>query len=890
MSEPYKVTKDLTAHIPGGDPKLFNFVGPRSRRWAKAKAKEKRDAELDKPEDAQEVSAKMGVAKVAGQEGGAAEPWNWEPWTMMGRMGYDEEAMTPESGAYDPLTARRLLPHTEQAQGDPAYFQALVYATQIANKASEEYLNTAGNPEDGWLSRTYKSFLSPEAEAFSPERIAQGHEDVKGRVVNEVLTKLIEDGVPEDVAARRAQQAAEAVVGTRQQFQERLSARTATGGEVGGMSAGSLAPMAYIGAAPLGVALKGLEMVKSPAWRMQFGDPKDPRTQAATDLEEAKFKGKLTGDVDRGDVGTGVGDVLAAPFTTFGINPWAPNWGSYDQGVTQMATGLEKLRTLGTVQNRLGLEKAMDTNRRQEALRAGRIGQRSIADSGWTPDSFDAAKARWAEANSGGSPAARRALQEYQYSAKDPSYRNLMTLDFGGMPAQESARTGLSQLMTPSRWGGAIKDYFTGGDTTHDMMMKGKDWGYEDPGTGRFKPYQDMAAAMAKGDYDLARDDISGVQLAGDEGELSWMNPARYLGWKNKETTGPITYGQLKEQNLGKMRAMEYGQLSAGDVDAIEQHVGQDPRARAALDLDRRKTLWAKNRASGNRTVEALSANLSTPAVYAPPAPSSPTKPVATQPLPPPAAGAPVEKVAAEPADPQEFPQPEHFQEWYKKYQAGQPLGVPRFPDWRRYQTKLRGKMRQDILGAAQDPDSPENAYGQGLRERWSKSGPGRYADNYYAPVGGLFSQSDRTFLDPVLRKHRARLEEGDWKPGMMVEPLINKHQMGWTSPLGRLGEFFGYQDTPEKQMRTFTQQIIKSPKYLKLRSDLSSGLLSLRDFLYQTRGVPVLRYDPELAKAVTTSRRAAAGVTGGRVADFFNLAETPVDNEMSALNKATTL
>ena len=867
----------------GAHDKLFNFTGPRSRQWAK-----KRDAprgltalipgnkkvavatplgtpagpapaEVLQPAPAQlplpapvvatapPIPAAQGpdskkIAEAFWKHSADPEdlsaPWNRDPHTLLADQGYGPESMTPSTGFGDAQRYQRLMPYMERLKGNPQALEAFVLANGINQDYVKKYLESSGSPQDTSWWNNFR--LNPLRDTLDEKNLAAGYNAALGKAINETTAQLVAQGIPESMAAILGERMARQAVGSPEDFARSVAARTS---EVGGMGPGSLAQWLWFGGAPLAMAAKGLEVANGDSVLAAAGDPEaQQRLQLITE-------GRLQRDAAQNTFGSGLGDVIGGAFSGgFG------GQGSWDQGTAQMAAGVEKLRTMGTAQNRINLENLRKRNEATRTIEAARIGGTPTLAQGYgRAQDYENAKERFAEKTLKLDPGAREAWTQFQQANEAP-YRNYATLDpiFGETSAVQSGR--LSRRWSPSQLGNVIKDWLTGGDTSHEHMMKGEDSYFDEPGAGRYEPYRKAVKNFQKGNYDIRNTDISGMQLSDPGKEYGVYNPLGLFGLRKGQRAGAMDPADFRKQWDAKQGDMlDKGMLSAKDISATRANMNQGQIK--ALDWERRvRDNWAKNRGRGD---SAMSFGENSWA-----------------------------KTSAENWVKTAVP------EWYRPYEDKETARSGySLEDFYQYQNELRKRMFLDktrgrTTGSGMSAE--EEDYGQGLWERWNKYDTGRHAKNYYAPFGGLFSQRDRRALDPVLRDQRKAVLGGNWRPGMQIEPLIEGSGIGLTNWLGPLGARLGLTQDAGSRKSELGKAQVRSSEYKKLEADLASGKLSLRDFFYQIRGTPALEYSPTYSDSLHKGLVSGARNQMRQFSELIRDADTQLDSEAPPYAVAT--
>jgi hypothetical protein len=768
---------------------------------------------------------------------------NWDPWTTMAELGYPQEAMTEEAGTTDPGTYTRLMPLLERYRDNPAVQQMLLRANQLANESTKGYLEHGGHPEDPNLftMQRLRQFLSPAGTVLDPRNMQQGYEAAVQGTANTIYSQLVQEGADPAEALSQAQSAARRVVGAPEDFQKRLAdAAINRPGSVGGLSLGDIKGFTWLGGAPLGLAAALTEGLGSKSFGALRGNQEDQQA-----LQDA-MQSRLERDALNNDFGYGLKNVLwDAPVS--GI------FGSMDTGTSEMGAGLEKLRTLGTAQNRLLAERHADRARKRRSYEQAQAAGAPPLDPTSYGSAVSAAKERWARRDL---PKDMDAWDRAEQAATDP-YRNLATFDplTGEMSAFESGRA--SRKWHPGEWGGMLRDWLTGSDTSHDFMMRGQDTAFDDPGYGRYDRYQAMTRAAERGKgqgINTLHANLRHLPIAEAGEEFGQWDPRRLLGWRSGARSGADPTKVLENWQKGSGRDIASGMLSARDVTRHMQNIGDNPMMRKALESSVDK--WYENRGLGDDTVRWLDS-------YVPPRqPAQPEKKTgAARDLMLPA----VQRWAKTAADP----------DWYRRYEGAQSTrrGYS-LDDFYRYQTRLAEQFRDRLrYGQLQGHGLTEDEfnYGEGFRRRWKPFAKGHFSNNFWAPFSPLLSKTDKQKLDPVLSAQRAAIARGEWQPGMQLDPLITRSDIGWLNPLGRISEYLGLRSTADAQRRELAKQVMASGSYKKLREDLRKGLIKPKTYTQLAPGLPDAQYDPTLRDDMTASAVANAGNTVRRFAKLVN-------------------
>lgn len=862
-----KIEVPFKAHASvGNHAKLFNLTGPRAVRWAK----------------------KTAPVKTARDE------QNWQPWTSMARMGYPQESMTPDTGFGSADQYMRLQPFLEHYENDPSRYEDMLSALQSSNQAVSKYIGRAGQPEDdSWVSRAGHSFLDPYGATMSPERIRAFHADTVAKTTSELQKRLVSQGISPEIAMQRAQLAAQHMVGTPEQFERGIASRIATGrDDIGGPSLGGVA--SFLGtsggeAIMPALALGNLAVTVGETGRLLAGNPDAQRRL------QYGYEGVLQDDALNNRGGYGF-------WNTFGRPGMSVLTGSGDP-TAQAAAGIHELVSGGTIQNKIQLDalrERMNQTRQWDKARVNR--GVPLQQSFGTPEDYERSSARFDDRLTSANAQGDDIAQRWAAATGNP-YRNLFTGDpwLGASTAVQSGKN--SRLWHPSQWASYFGDRMSNSDTSHDYMMNGEDSRFDQEGTGGFSSYQDMAKAVRGGNYDLRYTDLSQAPLTNAGREYGWWDPRKYMGLREGQVSGMESAPEFRQQfdkRYGDL--MDTGEASASDIDAWGRNLGAEKRQ--AVDFDNRKRTCAQNRAVGQTATGGSNFMI----------PKGTQSTFGTQHLPPtmqppgippiPAPGAPQKTASVEPEGLPSFAPPQQPE------RASAPAAHPERPldlqGYYNYQAGLRAQMARQLgynrMGsnpyAAEHAPwvNPDAAYGQGFRERWGSMEPGRGARNPWAPFSGLLSQSDRLRLDPVLRQHRQAYLDGQWRPGMAVDPMISRPGMGWTNPLGRVSTFLGLQPGAEAQEREYmtgadgTKGMLGSPEYQKLRGDLGAGKLQPKDFFALTHGNDVTRYDTGLPGVMSSAAKVHAGIQGAQFGDLVDRIRQTSDAQVPAGVQATAL
>jgi hypothetical protein len=513
---------------------------------------------------------------------------------------------------------------------------------------------------------------------------------------------------------------------------------------------------------------------------------------------------------------------------------------------------------MGTLQNRYQLE---ERRRRGEEARSY---QKALIDAaaplGKMPDeaSYDAAKRRELQRRQAPQGNAGEIWSQFQ-QANEGDYSNLATLDplFGDTTAVGSAKGLGSRLAAPSHWGSWLKDRMTGSDTSHDYMMEGKDSSFDQPGAGRFQPYQAAMQAVQNGQFSI-HDDLSKVPLSREGtafnswGRFSAIDPRNWLGWKQNAQTGEDRnrFRANYEKRIGG--DLRRGLGTEEDVRKARMNLGNNAEA---VNFDQIADEWSKNRGLGSsiagfgesRVPESLVKKGSSTALWVKESAVRWSKRAAGELPEAPRPPAPL----APPALPKMRPSP--GSDWYQDFanNMNKERGYS-YGDLMKYrQDSIRRRYRENMYGkiTGSGLTREEEDYGKGFHNRWNDYRAGGNT-NPWLVAGGLMSQADRSRLDPVLNAQREQLLGGEWRRGMQVAPLIKPTSFGWTNPGGGISEWFGIVDSPAKQRRALMEKLVSSKEYLQLKAAVEAGKITPKDFYHEVRGNPVDEFDKGLAQS----------------------------------------
>jgi hypothetical protein len=842
----------------GSHDSMFNFVVPRRRR----------------------------TTKTAG-----SEPYNWDPWSQAAQMGYGPEANTEAYGAGDPYTNLRIAPYLQRAQGNPEYFEDAMQALQVANKHTQAYIDRWGGDQYGSpVERFAQGFADPETTILNPENTSQGYFQAKQDARAELVQNLIQRGVPPDQAIGRAEAALKHVMGTPDEFHQAVSGRLAT--TENPPWSGPLATAGAFTSIPSMLALTGARSLTDTAGQTipsMFGYGNGAANERFQELVKARQLNQL----QKGEYGTGVGDVVS------GLNPlnMTPWFGDTERAQESLASGAQKLWTGGTGANQILNERSRQQREQMFKDRQAYLGR--TLQPGRTPvspEDFELLKARSAAGGRQESAGDRGVWGEAHAAATNP-YRNLYTGDpwLGASTALESARA--SRKWHPSEWKQMAGDWITGGDSTSDYLERqGSE--SDDPNADRFGAYNRAMQAFHQGRFDPTTDDLSMLPVAHDE-ELGWWNPARmlynvsggHLGTDKAHFSG-LDPGEFRAQmqNRGFGRAAR-GQYSARDMAGIDQDLSSAQKGVVGWGSAPGHTgvqqQWSRNRNMGDAAVA------STQGTYGPVDTTKTGRATKWAQAKTAAVLKPAQKWAATRPRSTFLRAEKWATDWYPQFEAQETKDTGfSEPEYQHAQ----GEMRQNMFNENQFSQMPygtpmpknyswatpsEQAYGKGLYERFHSYGPGRLANNKWAPFQRFLSTTDESNLDPVLNQQRDEISKGNWRPGEMVDPLVNPHGIGWTHPWGRLGEFLGFEPNAKAQERDITANITRSPQYQKLLAGLRNGMVSARDFLHLTRGVPGIQYDPQTSQALQGSARPQARQSIRSLAKILHDQDNAVNENM---------
>lgn len=804
----------FTAHAAanGDHDKVFNFVTP-AKRWAKkrapAAAEEVQDRprkELTAPSQPQEVKA--AVEKHA----------SWEWGQQLSDWGYDPQEAQASGMMGDPQWYYRMLPYLQQ-QG-PEFSGGHLSALQARNEAMRAMMENVGTGaregEIPGLRRWYEALKGGTgATVANAAKMDPGQTTGAGyQAMRERMAAAVQRSNPE-LSDGQVYKIVDANLGTEKEFMGELGSKLVSEGAPG-PNLESLSPW-FLPAGGAGFAMRAAALPQSLTGRALYytmHPPETPEEIRESEMVNAALEGAQRSK-ELESARRGASPLMAPLWALKGLEESTLGFtgSGIDEGRADFQRALKALRTGGTSANQILLEQLQrqreQLQRRREIETGGAVGREGLRTGAQVNRLAEREQDRLSRMARFGTPNAETGLYEDPFvkaeaMRKNP-YMNLGTLDVGlgdvplvgTMTGAESAAA--SRKWSPSEWGGMVKDFITGGDTTHDYMMRA------DPvfGKDRFQGYQQAMKAIQSGNWDPRTQSLqrAGIRVADPGMEAPWYNPVSWFGWRTGGHSGvdPKELKKQFERSVGTN--IRYGRMSERDLGDIEQGLGEE--GRKAVGWDQYKKEYTQNRPWGAQSFQFSKTG---------------------------AERAPVgrwlsRRVKQAAAEAPLLPQPEFMNEFYRqqilrRQELARRMRLPQFSDERRL-------------------TDPEETFGRGLYERTHFMGPGRHARNVLPLFQRMMTDQDLTYFDPYVRKQKAEILAGRWRPGMALAPHAQKRRFGWQNPLGGLGRFLGTVPGQGQEAERLIQGVMSSPEYRKTMNLYHQGMLTEEELRKELGGLP---------------------------------------------------
>lgn len=809
----------FTAHAAtakGDHDKVFNFVTP-ARRWAKRRAPSISEQVQEKPKQELQAPPQPQEFKAAAEKLAKPEPgWQWGQ--QLSDWGYDPQEAQASGMMGDPQWYYRMLPYLQQQ--DPRFAGGHLAALQARNQALQAMTENVGmgarEGEAPGLRRWYEALtkgtggtITNAAQADPGQATGRGYQSMLERMADAVQRSNPE--LTDDQAIQIAQQN----LGTEKEFMGELGAQLVSEGAPG-PNLESLSPW-FLPAAGAGIGMRALALPQSLTGRALYysmNPPKTPEEIRESEMVHAALQGaQRSKELESAQAGTS--PLMAPLWALKGLEESTLGFtgSGIDEGRADFQRALKTLGSGGTNANQVLLEQLQrqkaQAQRRREIESSGAVGAQGARSSSQVDRMAERKQDELSRSARFGTPNAETGLYEDPFTQaeamrKNP-YANLGTLDLGLGSLPFVGKTTGEKSLLAGRWIpgndllGTLKDTVTGGDTSHDYLMKA------DPlfGKDRAQGYRGAAQAVQQGRWDPRTQSLQqvGIRVADPGQEAPWYNPASWFGMRTGGRSGvdPNVLRTQFEKSIGG--SIRRGQLSERDLKQVEQNLGDD--GRKAVGWDTYKRDYTQNRPWGAQSFQHMKTGAEKTAVY---------RWLARR-----------EKLAA--AEAPLLPPPDFMTEFYRQQVL------------RRQELARRQRLPQ--FSEERRLTDPEETFGRGLYERTHFMGPGRHARNVLPIFQNLMTDQDLTYFDPYVQKQKAEILAGRWRPGMALAPHARKREFGWQNPLGGLGRFLGTVPGQGQQAERLIQGVMSSPEYRKTMDLYHRGMITEDELRKELGGLP---------------------------------------------------